>query len=67
MMTRGTGWIAWDDPKDAPKLPSTKPAEKPVKERPVQEQQFGSNIDSMPIEHNAPAPAGSWLACSEKP
>ena len=60
-MMRGVGWIAWE-PQEAPALPGRpKPAEKPVRERPVQEQQFGSNIDSMPVECNAAAPTHSRI------
>jgi hypothetical protein len=33
-----------------------------TKGQPVQEQQYGSNIDSVPIEHNTPAPMGSGVA-----
>jgi hypothetical protein len=36
-----------------------------VKGQPVQEQQFGSHIDSMPVEHNTPAPAGSGVVAQE--
>ena len=53
-------------PKDAPPLQGAhKPTPKAAKEKPVQEWQFGPNIDSLPIERNAPASASSQVACSD--
>ena len=63
-MIQGENWIAWER-EEAPALPGAEPPPKPVRERPVQEQQFGSNIDSMPIECNTPVPAGSGVAAQE--
>ena len=65
-MMQGVGWIAWET-REAPALPGAKPTPtpKPVREKPIQEWQFGSNIDSLPIEHNTPAPAGVELVTGE--
>ena len=59
-MIRGENWIAWDV-LEAPALPGTKPAARSVREQPFQEQQYGSNIDTLPIESNAPAPTHSRI------
>ena len=67
MMLRGEGWICWTT-KEAPALRSVKPIETTAreKEKPIQEQQFGLNIDSLPIERNAPAPVGSLMQSTKK-
>jgi hypothetical protein len=63
-MMQGTGWIAWEMG-EIPILPAPKPARKAARERPVQEQQYGSNIDSMPRESNPPPPAHSQVMAAE--
>jgi hypothetical protein len=59
-MMQGENWICWE-PKEAPALPGARLAEKPVRERPIQEPQFGPHIDSMPVECNPSAPAHSRI------